>query len=58
LESPSFRLGRHCNSENTRLRNILGREPKTRLIDSLISTYRWIEAQVTAAMPERQAAAE
>jgi GDP-D-mannose 3',5'-epimerase len=36
------------NSDNSRLRRILGWEPKTPLRTGLIPTYRWIEACVTA----------
>lgn len=42
------------NSDNSRLRRVLGWEPKTRLIDGLVPTYRWIEAQVKATMPDLQ----
>jgi nucleoside-diphosphate-sugar epimerase len=36
------------NSDNSRLRNVLGWEPKTRLREGLVPTYRWIEECVTA----------
>jgi nucleoside-diphosphate-sugar epimerase len=34
------------NSDNTRLRQVLGWEPRVALEDGLARTYRWIEAQV------------
>ena len=34
------------NSDNTRLREVLGWEPRTSLEDGLASTYRWVEKQV------------
>jgi nucleoside-diphosphate-sugar epimerase len=37
------------NSDNTRLRQVLGWEPKTMLRDGLVPTYAWIDAQVRAA---------
>jgi nucleoside-diphosphate-sugar epimerase len=36
------------NSDNTRLREVLGWEPEVSLEEGLARTYRWIEAQVTA----------
>ena len=35
------------NSDNSRLRSVLGWEPKTPLRVGLIPTYRWIEACVS-----------
>jgi nucleoside-diphosphate-sugar epimerase len=34
------------NSDNTRLREVLGWEPEISLEDGLAHTYRWVEAQV------------
>jgi nucleoside-diphosphate-sugar epimerase len=34
------------NSDNSRLREVLGWEPQTRLEEGLVPTYRWIEKQV------------
>jgi nucleoside-diphosphate-sugar epimerase len=34
------------NSDNTRLRDVLGWEPATSLEDGIASTYRWVEKQV------------
>jgi nucleoside-diphosphate-sugar epimerase len=34
------------NSDNTRLREVLGWEPQTSLEDGLARTYRWIAAQL------------
>ncbi len=36
------------NSDNTRLRRVLGWEPGVTLEDGLASTYAWIEHQVAA----------
>jgi nucleoside-diphosphate-sugar epimerase len=47
VEGPQGVRGR--NSDNSRLREVLGWEPTTRLEDGLESTYRWIEKQVRAA---------
>jgi nucleoside-diphosphate-sugar epimerase len=35
------------NSDNTRLRQVLGWEPRISLEDGLARTYEWIEQQVT-----------
>jgi nucleoside-diphosphate-sugar epimerase len=51
LAGPQGVRGR--NSENTRLRKVLGWEPSTRLEQGLAITYPWIAAQVV-----RQATAE
>jgi GDP-D-mannose 3',5'-epimerase len=37
------------NSDNTRLREVLGWEPQVSLEDGLAETYRWIESQLRAA---------
>jgi GDP-D-mannose 3', 5'-epimerase len=37
------------NSDNTRLRRVLGWEPQILLREGLVSTYRWIEAELEAA---------
>jgi GDP-D-mannose 3', 5'-epimerase len=47
IDGPQGVRGR--NSDNSRLREVLGWEPPTRLEDGLDSTYRWIEKQVRAA---------
>ena len=39
------------NSDNTRLRDVLGWEPQISLEDGLERTYAWIEAQVRKKMP-------
>ena len=36
------------NSDNTRLREVLGWEPRISLEDGLATTYAWIERQVSA----------
>jgi nucleoside-diphosphate-sugar epimerase len=46
VDGPQGVRGR--NSDNTRLREVLGWEPATSLEDGLAVTYRWIEAQVRA----------
>ncbi len=38
------------NSDNTRLREVLGWEPQVSLEEGLAQTYRWIEAQLEARM--------
>ncbi len=47
VDGPQGVRGR--NSDNSRLREVLGWEPTTRLEDGLEPTYRWIEKQVAAA---------
>jgi GDP-D-mannose 3', 5'-epimerase len=47
VDGPQGVRGR--NSDNSRLREVLGWEPATRLEDGLEATYRWIEKQVRAA---------
>ncbi len=44
VEGPQGVRGR--NSDNTRLREVLGWEPEISLEDGLVPTYRWIEEQV------------
>jgi GDP-D-mannose 3',5'-epimerase len=36
------------NSDNTRIRELLGWEPATRLHDGMARTYRWIEDEILA----------
>jgi nucleoside-diphosphate-sugar epimerase len=38
------------NSDNTRLRDVLGWEPQVSLEDGIARTYRWIEAQVAQSL--------
>ncbi|OLE62366.1 MAG: hypothetical protein AUI36_10790 [Cyanobacteria bacterium 13_1_40CM_2_61_4] len=49
------------NSDNTRLRSVLGWEPRMALEDGLARTYRWIESQLRLkgriGLPPRTAAA-
>jgi nucleoside-diphosphate-sugar epimerase len=47
VDGPQGVRGR--NSDNTRLREVLGWEPSISLEEGLIPTYRWIEKQVQAA---------
>jgi len=47
IDGPQGVRGR--NSDNSRLREVLGWEPTTQLEDGLEATYRWIEKQVRAA---------
>lgn len=44
VDGPQGVRGR--NSDNTRLREVLGWEPSTLLKDGLVPTYRWIESMV------------
>ncbi|MGH3005925.1 MAG: NAD-dependent epimerase/dehydratase family protein [Gaiellaceae bacterium] len=44
VDGPQGVRGR--NSDNTRLREVLGWEPEISLEDGLVPTYRWIEGQV------------
>ena len=54
IDGPQGVRGR--NSDNTRLREVLGWEPEISLEDGLARTYAWIEEQVTA--KKRQPALE
>jgi GDP-D-mannose 3',5'-epimerase len=45
VEGPQGVRGR--NSDNTRIRQVLGWEPRTSLHDGLAETYRWIHKQVS-----------
>ncbi len=47
LTKPQGVRGR--NSDNTRLREVLGWEPRTSLRDGMAPTYRWIEAELKKA---------
>ena len=49
--SPGPQGVRGRNSDNTRLREVLGWEPRIALEDGLAGTYRWIEEQVGAERP-------
>jgi len=44
IDGPQGVRGR--NSDNTRLREVLGWEPGIKLEEGLAETYRWIEKQV------------
>jgi GDP-D-mannose 3',5'-epimerase len=44
VDGPQGVRGR--NSDNRRLRGVLGWEPRTTLIEGLSPTYQWIEKQV------------
>lgn len=48
IDGPQGVRGR--NSDNTRLREVLGWEPQISLEEGLARTYRWIESQVKAKM--------
>jgi GDP-D-mannose 3',5'-epimerase len=43
------------NSDNTRLRQVLGWEPQISLEEGLAHTYAWIEAQVQKKLPALEA---
>ena len=51
VDGPQGVRGR--NSDNSRLRAVLGWEPGTTLEDGLVPTYRWIAEQVSAASSEK-----
>jgi len=51
VDGPQGVRGR--NSDNSRLRAVLGWEPGTSLEDGLVPTYRWIAEQVSAASSEK-----
>lgn len=53
LSAPKGVRGR--NSDNTRIRALLGWEPQTRLYDGLRVTYAWVEEQVRAVVGSRLA---
>lgn len=42
------------NSDNNRLRNVLGWEPLTHLREGLVPTYRWIESELRRAEADRE----
>ena len=44
------------NSDNTRLRQVLGWEPEVSLEEGLARTYSWIEHQVAARLPHEPTA--
>jgi nucleoside-diphosphate-sugar epimerase len=50
LRQPQGVRGR--NSDNTRLREVLGWEPSVSLAQGLVPTYRWIEAEVAKRRPQ------
>ncbi len=52
IDGPQGVRGR--NSDNSRLREILGWEPQISLEDGLAPTYRWIEQQVAASLNVRE----
>jgi nucleoside-diphosphate-sugar epimerase len=54
VDGPQGVRGR--NSDNTRLREVLGWEPGIKLDEGLAETYRWIEKQVTGRQPGHAAA--
>ena len=51
VDGPQGVRGR--NSDNTRLREVLGWEPEISLEDGLARTYAWIEQQVVARLAAR-----
>jgi nucleoside-diphosphate-sugar epimerase len=42
------------NSDNTRLREVLGWEPSISLEEGLVRTYRWIEDQVRLSLVKKR----
>jgi nucleoside-diphosphate-sugar epimerase len=54
IDGPQGVRGR--NSDNTRLREVLGWEPRIDLEEGLAPTYRWIEEQVRDRLPEAASA--
>lgn len=54
LTKPQGVRGR--NSDNSRLREVLGWEPRIRLEEGLIPTYRWIQSQVVPASEQQPVA--
>ncbi len=55
IDGPQGVRGR--NSDNTRLREVLGWEPRIDLEEGLVETYRWIETQVRSTRPALEAPA-
>jgi GDP-D-mannose 3',5'-epimerase len=55
VDGPQGVRGR--NSDNTRLRRVLGWEPGVSLEEGLASTYAWIEQQVAIRLSQRQSTA-
>ena len=55
IDGPQGVRGR--NSDNTRLREVLGWEPEITLDDGLARTYQWIEKQVSDMLEEGRAKA-
>jgi len=55
IDGPQGVRGR--NSDNTKLREVLGWEPEVSLEDGLKKTYDWIEEQVKASMDAREQSA-
>ena len=55
IDGPQGVRGR--NSDNSKLREVLGWEPAISLEDGLAKTYRWIEEQVRVSSGERVGAA-
>jgi GDP-D-mannose 3', 5'-epimerase len=53
VDGPQGVRGR--NSDNTRLREIIGWEPRVSLEEGLVPTYRWIEEQVIGQRPSARA---
>ncbi len=51
IDGPQGVRGR--NSDNTKLRQVLGWEPAISLEDGLVTTYAWIEAQVRSTLAEK-----
>jgi GDP-D-mannose 3', 5'-epimerase len=56
IEGPQGVRGR--NSDNSRLREVLGWEPAISLEDGLARTYRWVEAQVESQLENEGVDAE
>jgi nucleoside-diphosphate-sugar epimerase len=55
LNAPKGVSGR--NSDNTRIKQLLGWEPSTRLRDGLEKTYRWIHDQIVSGARDKSAPA-
>jgi GDP-D-mannose 3', 5'-epimerase len=56
IDGPQGVRGR--NSDNTRLREVLGWEPRVSLEEGLTNTYRWIESQVRDRLAIKEPVAE